>query len=59
MTGDQLVGFSRADQEHGLFTQLGKNMPRKVNCGECDGYRVGADGRIGADLFGHLEGLLK
>ncbi len=59
MTGDQFVGFSRADQEHGLFTQLGKNMPCKVNCGECDGYRVGADGRIGADLFGHLEGLLK
>ena len=59
MTGDQFVGFSRADQEHGLFTQLGKNMPRKIDGGECDGYWVGADGRIGADLFGHFEGLLK
>ena len=55
----QLYGLAGADQQGSLLGEVSEYLLGQTDGSECHGYGTGADGGIGANLFGYREGILK
>jgi hypothetical protein len=57
--GGELDGFTGTDQQRRGLVQLTENLFRQTDCGKGDRDRAGADGGIGAHLFGDRKSVLE
>ena len=59
MTGHQINGVARANQQCRMFAEIREDLFGQADSGKRHRDRAGANGGVGPDLFGHGEGMLE